>query len=81
MKNKGAAPVIMLVVAAVAILIGLVIIASLEGTVDQGGWTSTANTTMTALFSTTYSALRLAIISLLVLAASLILGYLFFMKK
>lgn len=67
--------VIAVISAATALFIGIWVISSVIGSINQGGWTSTANTTFTNVQTTMWNSLNLLAVGLIVLAASVILAY------
>jgi hypothetical protein len=67
--------VIATISAAIALFIGIWVISSVISSINQGGWTTTANTTYTNVQTTMWNALQLLSVGLIVLAASVILAY------
>lgn len=68
----------LLVVGAVVIFIGIYATTQVIASISQSGWTSQANTTYTNVQTTYWNAIQLSAVSLITLAASLVLGSLFF---
>jgi len=71
-------PVMALVLGAIVIFIGIYATTQVIASISQGGWTAAANTTYTNVQSTFWNSMQLAAVSLITLAASLVLGSFFF---
>jgi hypothetical protein len=76
-KRKGLVTqtVIAVISAATALFIGIWVISTVIGSINQSGWSSTANTTFTNTQSIMWSSLQLLAVGLIVLAAAVILAY------
>jgi hypothetical protein len=61
--------------AAITIFIGIWVLSSVSSSITQGGWSTTANTTYTTVTNTTWNAINLLSVGLIVMAAVVILGY------
>jgi len=73
--------VVAVIAASIALFIGIWVVSSVIGSVNQTGWTTTANTTFTSVQNTMWSAMQLLAVGLIVLAASVILAYFGFGMK
>lgn len=71
-------PIMALVIGAVVIFIGIYTVTQVISSISQGGWTTSANTTYTTVQTTFWNSMQLAAVSLITLAASLVLGSFFF---
>jgi len=71
-------PIMALVIGAVVIFIGIYATTQVINSISQSGWSSAANTTYTTVQTTFWNAMQLSAVSLITLAASLVLGSLFF---
>lgn len=71
-------PVLALVIGAVVIFIGIYATTQVINGISQAGWSQQANTTYTNVQNTFWNAMQLAAVSLITLAASLVLSSLFF---
>lgn len=82
-KRKGIVTqsVIAVISAAIALFIGIWVITSVIGSINQANWTAAANTTFTNVQSTMWSSLQLLSVGLIVLAASVILAYFGFGRR
>ena len=67
--------VIAVISAAISLFIGIWVISSVISSINQGGWTTTANTTYDTIQTTMWNSLTLLSVGLIVLAASVILAY------
>jgi hypothetical protein len=67
--------VIAVISASIAIFVGIWVISSVIGSINQGGWSTAANTTFTTVQTTMWNSLQLLAVGLIVLAASVILAY------
>lgn len=65
-----------LVVAGILLMIGVVVFAQVKSAIGTSTLTGTANSTVTQVENTTYSAFNLATVALVVLAAAVIIGIL-----
>lgn len=77
MGRKGivAASVVATVSAATALFIGIWVVSTVITSINQAGWTATANTTFTNAQSIMWSSMQLLAVGLIVLAAAVILAY------
>lgn len=71
-------PVLALVIGAVVIFIGIYATTQVINSISQSGWSEQANTTYQNVQTTFWNAMQLAAVSLITLAASLVLSSLFF---
>lgn len=71
-------PVMLLVMGAVILFIGIYVVSQVINSISQSGWSSSANTTYTNVQTTFWNSMQLAAVGLITLAASLVLGSLFF---
>jgi len=77
MSKKGmvAGAVVGVIGAAITIFIGIWVITSVQSSISQGGWSAAANTTYTNVQTTTWNAVQLLSVGLIVMAAVVILAY------
>lgn len=71
-------PIMALVIGAVVIFIGIYTVTQVIASISQSGWTTAANTTYTTVQTTFWNSMQLGAVSLITLAASLVLGSFFF---
>lgn len=71
-------PIMALVIGAVVLFIGIYTVTQVIASISQGGWSAAANTTYTNVQTTFWNSMQLAAVSLITLAASLVLGSFFF---
>jgi len=71
-------PVMALVIGAIVLFIGIYATTQVIASISQSGWTTAANTTYTNVQTTFWNSMQLAAVSLITLAASLVLGSFFF---
>ena len=70
-----------IVVAAILLIIGVLVFAEVSTNIPTTGISSTANTTINNIITTSYSAFDLATVGLIVLAAVIILGLVFLLGR
>jgi hypothetical protein len=71
-------PIMGLVIAAIVIFIGIYATTQVITSISQAGWTTAANSTYSTVRTTFWNSMQLGAVSLITLAASLVLGSLFF---
>lgn len=71
-------PIMALVIGAVVIFIGIYATTQVINSISQAGWSAAANSTYSTVQSTFWNSIQLGAVSLITLAASLVLGSLFF---
>jgi len=71
-------PIMALVIGAVVLFIGIYVVMQVIGSISQSGWTTAANTTYNATQDIFWNSMQLGAVSLITLAASLVLGSFFF---
>jgi len=82
MSKKGVAGQVFLVVAAaIALAVGIWAISLVFNSVNQGGWSATANTTFATVQTNTFNGLVLLSVGLIVLAAGSIISYFYGGRK
>ena len=70
-----------LVVAGILAIVGVLIFSEVDSSINQDGFTTSQNTTVTNIEDTVLDAFELGIIALIVLAAVVILGTLFMLGR
>lgn len=65
-----------IVLVATTLIVGIWIFTTVQSSVNQAGWSSTANTTFDNVVATTWSSFQLGVVSLIVIAAVAIIGIL-----
>ena len=75
-KRRGISlgAVLALVIAAIALVVGVYLIGTFQSVLNTSGLPSTAQVAIGSVFSTTYSAFQLAVVGLIVIAAVAILS-------
>jgi len=71
-------PIMALVIGAVVLFIGIYAVTQVIASISQAAWSAAANTTYTNVQTTFWNSMQLAAVSLITLAASLVLGSFFF---
>lgn len=71
-------PVMALIIGAVVIFIGIYTVTQVIASISQTGWSTQANTTYSTVQTTFWNSMQLGAVSLITLAASLVLGSFFF---
>lgn len=75
MKGQIAQSTTTIIAAAVSIFIGIWVLSMIMNSISQSGWSAAANTTYTTVQTTTWNAIQLLSVGLVVLAAAIILTY------
>lgn len=86
MNKKGAAigaigTVVVLVAGGVALILGVLTFSKVGGAIDQSGFTTAENTTVTSVKGNVLDSLELAGIGLIVLSIAVVIGYLVMMGR
>jgi len=79
LSRKGLSAVgmaVAIVLVSTTLIVGVWIFTTVQSSVNQAGWTASANTTFTNIVSTTWSSFQLGVVSLIVIAAVAIIGIL-----
>ena len=79
LSRKGLSAVgmaVAIVLVSTTLIVGVWIFTTVQSSVNQAGWTTSANTTFTNIVSTTWSSFQLGVVSLIVIAAVAIIGIL-----
>jgi len=79
MNAKGLSAVgmaVAIVLVATTLIVGVWIFTTVQSSVNQAGWSASANSTFTNIVATTWSSFQLGVVSLIVIAAVAIIGIL-----